>query len=70
MTARSSGSSRIVPQPGCSRPASAVFTFITAIRSFVAYVFVIAYVVIIGTPALLIGLATGTQKHLIVLGIW
>ena len=46
-----------------------MFTLITALRSLVAYVFVIAYVVIIGTPALLIALATGTHRHLIVLGI-
>jgi 1-acyl-sn-glycerol-3-phosphate acyltransferase len=52
------------------RPPAYVFTLLTALRSIVAYVFVIAYVVIIGTPALLIGIATGTHKHLIVLGIW
>lgn len=44
-------------------------TFVTACRSLIAYVFVIAYVVIIGTPALLIGILTNTQRHLIVLGI-
>ncbi len=47
-----------------------MFTFITAIRSLVAYAFVITYIVVIGTPALLIGIATGTHRHLIVLGIW
>lgn len=47
-----------------------MFTLLTAIRSIVAYVFVIAYVVVIGTPALLIAIATGTHRHLIVLGIW
>lgn len=44
-------------------------TFVTACRSLIAYVFVIAYVVIIGTPALLIGILTNTHRHLIVLGI-
>jgi 1-acyl-sn-glycerol-3-phosphate acyltransferase len=46
-----------------------VFTLITAFRSLVAYVFVIGYIVIIGTPALLIALATNTHAHLIALGI-
>lgn len=44
-------------------------TFVTAIRSLVAYAFVIAYLVIIGGPALVIGIATNTHRHLIVLGI-
>ena len=47
-----------------------MFTLLTAVRSLVAYLFVIAYVVIVGTPALLIGIVTGTRTHLIVLGIW
>jgi 1-acyl-sn-glycerol-3-phosphate acyltransferase len=46
-----------------------VSTLITAVRSLVAYVFVIAYLVIIGAPALLIGIATNTHQHLIVLAI-
>jgi 1-acyl-sn-glycerol-3-phosphate acyltransferase len=46
-----------------------VSTLITAVRSLVAYVFVIAYLVIIGAPALLIGIATNTHRHLIVLAI-
>lgn len=46
-----------------------MLTFITALRSCLAYVFVIAYVVIIGTPALLIGIATNTHRHLVILGI-
>jgi 1-acyl-sn-glycerol-3-phosphate acyltransferase len=46
-----------------------VLTLVTALRSVIAYLFVIAYVVIIGTPALLIGVATNTHRHLIVLGI-
>ena len=44
-------------------------TLLTALRSFVAYLFVVSYIVVIGTPALLIGIVTGWQTHLIVLGI-
>lgn len=47
-----------------------MFTLLTAIRSIVAYVFVITYVVVVGTPALLVAMVTGTHRHLIVLGIW
>jgi 1-acyl-sn-glycerol-3-phosphate acyltransferase len=46
-----------------------VLTVITAIRSVLGYVFVIAYVVIIGTPAVLVALVTNTHRHLLVLGI-
>ncbi len=46
-----------------------VLTLITAIRSFAAYLFVVAYLVIIGAPALVVGIATNTHRHLIVLGI-
>lgn len=46
-----------------------MLTLLTAIRTVVAYVFVVSYVVIIGTPALLIGIVTGAQRHLFVLGI-
>ena len=46
-----------------------MFTLLTAIRSIVAYVFVVTYIVVIGTPALLIGIVTGAQTHLVVLGI-
>lgn len=47
-----------------------MFTLLTAFRSLVAYIFVVTYVVVIGTPALLIGLATGAERHLFWLGIW
>ena len=46
-----------------------MLTLTTAIRSFVAYVFVLAYLVLIGTPALLIAIATNTHTHLILLGL-
>lgn len=46
-----------------------MLTFITAIRSIAAYVFVVTYLVLIGAPALVFGIATNTHKHLIVLGI-
>lgn len=45
-------------------------TSLAAIRTFTAYVFVVTYVMVIGTPALLIGMATGAERHLFVLGIW
>jgi 1-acyl-sn-glycerol-3-phosphate acyltransferase len=46
-----------------------VSTLTTAVRSLVAYVFVIAYLAIIGAPALLIAIVTNTHRHLVVLGI-
>jgi 1-acyl-sn-glycerol-3-phosphate acyltransferase len=46
-----------------------VFTLITAVRSLVAYVFVITFLVLVGAPALVVGILTNTHKHLIVLGI-
>ena len=46
-----------------------MYTLITALRSVTAYLFVVSYIVVIGTPALLLGLVTGWQTHLIVLGI-
>jgi 1-acyl-sn-glycerol-3-phosphate acyltransferase len=46
-----------------------VSTLLTALRTVVAYLFVVSYIVVIGTPALLIGIVTGWQTHLIVLGI-
>jgi 1-acyl-sn-glycerol-3-phosphate acyltransferase len=46
-----------------------VFTLITAIRSFLTYAFVITFLVLIGAPALVVGILTNTHKHLIVLGI-
>jgi 1-acyl-sn-glycerol-3-phosphate acyltransferase len=46
-----------------------VSTLLTALRTLAAYLFVISYIVVIGTPALLIGIVTGWQTHLIVLGI-
>ncbi len=46
-----------------------MFTLLTAVRTAVAYVFVVSYIVVIGTPALIVGLVTGWQRHLIVLGI-
>ncbi len=44
-------------------------TLIVAVRSALAYVFVIAYVVIVGGPALLFSLVTRRSAHLLVLGI-
>ena len=44
-------------------------TLITAVRSLVTYVYVITFLVLVGAPALLIGIATNTHKHLIVLAI-
>ena len=46
-----------------------MFTLITAIRSIVAYVFVVTYIVVIGTPMLVLGIVFGWQTHLMVLGI-
>jgi len=46
-----------------------VSTLITAVRSLVTYVYVITFLVVVGAPALLIGIATNTHKHLIVLAI-
>jgi 1-acyl-sn-glycerol-3-phosphate acyltransferase len=48
---------------------SPVSTLITALRSLTAYVFVIAYLVLIGAPGLMFAIATNTHRHLIVLGI-
>ena len=44
-------------------------TALAAIRTVTAYLFVVAFVVVIGTPALLVGMVTGRQRHLFVLGI-
>ncbi len=44
-------------------------TLITAVRSLLAYVFVIAYVVIVGGPAVLFSIVTHRHAHLLVLGI-
>jgi len=38
------------------------------VRSIAAYLFLIAYVLVVGVPALLVALATGWARHLIVLG--
>ena len=46
-----------------------VSTLLAAIRSVTAYLFVSTWVLIIGTPALLVGLATGAQRHLFFMGI-
>jgi 1-acyl-sn-glycerol-3-phosphate acyltransferase len=46
-----------------------VSTLLAAIRSSVVYLFVCSWVVIVGTPALLVGIATGAQRHLFFLGI-
>ncbi len=51
------------------RPPPAVFTLLIALRTVTAYVFVVSYIIVIGTPALLIGIVTGWQTHLIALGI-
>lgn len=44
-------------------------TLITAVRSLLAYVFVIVYVVIVGGPAVLFSIVTHGHAHLLVLGI-
>ena len=46
-----------------------MFTLITAVRSLVTYVYVITFLVLVGAPALLFGIATNTHKHLIVIAI-
>jgi 1-acyl-sn-glycerol-3-phosphate acyltransferase len=46
-----------------------VFTLLTACRTVIAYVFVVSYIVIVGTPALLVGIVTGAERHLFWLGI-
>lgn len=46
-----------------------MLTLVTAVRSVVAYIFVVTYLVTIGAPALLVGIATNTHRHLIVLAI-
>lgn len=46
-----------------------VSTLIAAIRSVTAYLFVSSWVLLIGTPALLVGIVTGAQRHLFFLGI-
>ncbi len=48
------------------RPVSTTFA---AIRSLTAYLFVSTWVLVVGTPALLVGLVTGAQRHLFFLGI-
>lgn len=44
-------------------------TVLAAIRSTIAYLFVTSWVLIVGTPALVIGIVTGAQRHLFFLGI-
>ena len=44
-------------------------TLLTALRTIVAYAFVVSYIVVIGTPALLVGIVTGAERHLFALGI-
>lgn len=44
-------------------------TFLPAVRSVIAYLFVSSWVLVIGTPALIIGILTGAQRHLYFLGI-
>lgn len=44
-------------------------TLLAAARSLVAYLFVSSWVLLIGTPALVVGLVTGAQRHLFYLGI-
>lgn len=44
-------------------------TLLAALRSVVAYVFVSGWVLVVGTPALIVGLLTGAQRHLFYLGI-
>lgn len=44
-------------------------TLLPAIRSVIAYLFVSGWVLVIGTPALVVGILTGAQRHLYVLGI-
>lgn len=46
-----------------------VSTLLAAIRSVTAYLFVSSWVLVVGTPALLVGLVTGAQRHLFYLGI-
>jgi 1-acyl-sn-glycerol-3-phosphate acyltransferase len=46
-----------------------VSTFLPAVRSVIAYLFVSSWVLVIGTPALIIGILTGAQRHLYFLGI-
>ena len=46
-----------------------VSTLLPAIRSVTAYLFVASWVLVVGTPALLIGIVTGAQRHLFYLGI-
>jgi 1-acyl-sn-glycerol-3-phosphate acyltransferase len=46
-----------------------VSTLLPAVRSVIAYLFVSSWVLLIGTPALVIGIVTGAQRHLYYLGI-
>jgi 1-acyl-sn-glycerol-3-phosphate acyltransferase len=46
-----------------------VSTVLAAIRSTVAYLFVASWVLVVGTPALAVGIVTGAQRHLFYLGI-
>lgn len=46
-----------------------VSSLLPALRSVAAYLFVSSWVLIVGTPALLIGIVTGAQRHLFYLGI-
>lgn len=44
-------------------------TALAALRSVIAYLFVAGWVLVVGTPALIVGLVTGAQRHLFWLGI-
>lgn len=44
-------------------------TLLAAVRSLAAYLFVSSWVLLVGTPALVVGLLTGAQRHLFYLGI-
>ncbi len=44
-------------------------TLLAALRSAIAYLFVSTWVLVIGTPALIVGILTGAQRHLFWLGI-
>jgi 1-acyl-sn-glycerol-3-phosphate acyltransferase len=46
-----------------------VSTLLAALRSAIAYLFVSTWVLVIGTPALIVGILTGAQRHLFWLGI-
>lgn len=44
-------------------------TLLAAFRTALAYIVVVTWIVVVGPPGLLIGLITGAQRHLFVLGI-